>query len=339
MVDISDWLLIIIGFFIICIFYIFIRQILKHILKEEKSKAIVFAVVNWLTLFILILYTVNYFSESSWLFEPFFSSGNFSISVFLLAVAIFIITLAIRISTLSKMYILPSIYDKYNLEKSIRFTFNSVFQYLVLLIAIISALSTLGIQLSSLTVFASVLGVGIGFGMQNIASNFISGLIILFERPIKVGDRVIVDDIIGDIDEIKMRATIVKTLNNERIIIPNSFFLEEKVINRSYSDTRLRLVIPIGVSYESNVEKVQDLLLHSVTDVGQNWPAILKTPKPSVHFVNFGDSSLDFKLFVWINNPMDEFRIKSDLHFMILKKFREHNIEIPFPQRDIHMRS
>ena len=175
--------------------------------------------------------------------------------------------------------------------------------------------------------------------MQNIASNFISGLIILFERPIKVGDRVIVDDIIGDVDEIKMRATIVKTLDNERIIIPNSFFLEEKVINRSYSDTRLRLVIPVGVSYESDVEHVEQLLLHSVEAISQQWPTILKTPKPSVHFVSFGDSSLDFKLFVWINNPIYEFRIKSDLHFMILKQFRQHQIEIPFPQRDIHMRS
>lgn len=339
MFEISDWMLTLIGLVIICILYIFIRQLLRHLLKTEKSKAILLAILNWSTLFVLIIYTVNYFSESQWLFDPFFTSGSFSISIFLVAVAIFIIALATRISSLSKTYILPSIYDKYNLEKGIRFTFNSAFHYVILLIAIIAALSTLGIKLSSLTVFASVLGVGIGFGMQNIASNFISGLIILFERPIKVGDRVIVDNIIGDVDEIKMRATIVKTLDNERIIIPNSFFLEEKVINRSYSDTRLRLVIPVGVSYESDVEHVEQLLLHSVEAISQQWPTILKTPKPSVHFVSFGDSSLDFKLFVWINNPIYEFRIKSDLHFMILKQFRQHQIEIPFPQRDIHMRS
>ncbi len=338
MFNLPPWMWAIIGLITICIVYIILRQTLKQILKTEKSKAILLAVLNWSTLFILITYALNYFSESRWLFDPFFTSGSFSVSIFLVAVAIFIVALASRISVLSKTYILPSIYDKYNLEKGIRFTFNSVFHYTLLLIAILAALSTLGIRLSSLTVFASVLGVGIGFGMQNIASNFISGLIILFERPIKVGDRVIVDNIIGDVDEINMRATIVKTLDNEHIIIPNSFFLEEKVINRSYSDTRLRLVIPVGVAYESDVEHVEQLLLEAVRDISETWTTILKSPKPSVHFVSFGDSSLDFKLFVWIDNPIHEFQIKSALHFMVLKKFRQHHIEIPFPQRDIHMR-
>jgi len=126
-------------------------------------------------------------------------------------------------------------------------------------------------------------------------------------------------------------------LDNERIIIPNSFFLEEKVINRSYHDTRLRLIVDVGVSYGSDVALVEQLLLQSVTDISGDWNCILTDPPSLVHFIDFGDSSLDFRLLLWINDPEKEFRIKSDLRFKILENFRNNNVEIPFPQRDLHM--
>jgi small-conductance mechanosensitive channel len=337
MIKIEDWIVALAGLVGIIITYLITKQIIRKYISNEKTKGVISTIINWMTLFVVIVYVVNYFSYSEWLFDPFYKSKNTQISLFTVFIAIFLIILAIRISVFLKKFILPGIYDKYNLDMGIRFTFDSIFQYLIIIIAVFISLSNMGFNLSSITVLASVVGVGIGFGMQNIASNFISGIIILFERPIKVGDRVIVDDIIGDVSEIRMRATIVQTLDNERIIIPNSFFLEEKIINRSHSDTRLRLNIPIGVSYDSDVELVKKLLEDSVNDIKVKWDTIMDKPECMIHFVGFGDSSLDFKLFVWIDNPIYEFKIKSDLNFMILSKFRKNNIEIPFPQRDVHI--
>jgi len=136
-----------------------------------------------------------------------------------------------------------------------------------------------------------------------------------------------------------MRATVVKTLNNEHIIIPNSFFLEEKVVNRSYGDSKVRVDIPIGVSYSSDVFKVRELLLQVVENISKVNKDLLINPNPQVDFLGFGDSSLDFELFVWIKDPYHSRAIKSDIRFEIIRIFNENNIEIPFPQRDINLRS
>lgn len=207
---------------------------------------------------------------------------------------------------------------------------------------VIISLSSIGFDLSSLTVFGSVLGVGIGFGLRNIMSNFISGLIILFERPIEVGDRIIVDNKIADVEEIKIRATIVRTRANERMIIPNSYFLEEKFINRSYSDTRLRVTVEVQVAYGSDVELVEEILYQSVYELKkESWPNILDEPNPRIFFEKFGESGLNFSVWFWIDSQSDEreFRIPSDLRFKIIKKFEENSIKIPYPQRDIHIRT
>ncbi len=320
------------------------RVIIKGIIKksfkkQEKIKNVLISFLNWLTFYGYLVFVLNYFSESKWMFEKLFSIGESEISLFLIIILLFIITFANSLAKLMKKFLLPNIYEKYQLDKGVRYTFNSIFQYFILVIVVLISLATLGINLSSLAVFASVLGVGIGFGLQNIASNFISGIILLFERPIKVGDRVLVDDIIGDVIEIKMRATVVKTLNNEHMIIPNSFFLEEKVMNRSYGDSKVRAAIPIGVSYSSDVLLVRELLIEVVKEQTKKTKDILLYPKPSVNFLGFGDSSLDFELFVWIKDPYNSKAIKSDIRFGIFKIFEENNIEIPFPQQDLHIRS
>ena len=314
----------------------FINKMFK---KREKTKNILESLINWLTFYGYIVFVLTYFSDSKWMFQKIFSMGESDISIFLIIIVLFILSFINSLSKLLKKYVLPNVYDKYNLDRGIRYTFDSVFQYLIMVIAVLISLTTLGINLSSLAVFASVLGVGIGFGLQNIASNFISGIILLFERPIKVGDRVLVDDIIGDVIEIKMRATVVKTLNNEHMIIPNSFFLEEKVVNRSYGDSKVRVDIPVGVAYSSDVFQVRKLLLEVVENLSKINKDILANPKAQVNFNNFGDSSLDFELFVWIKDPYNSRAIKSDIRFEIIKVFNENNIEIPFPQNDINIRS
>ena len=192
-----------------------------------------------------------------------------------------------------------------------------------------------GLDLGALAITASVLGVGIGFGLQNIANNFISGLIIILERPIKIGDLIKVDEFIGTIKNIGFRSTEIVTQDRIAIIIPNSQLLENKVINWNHGDSISRLRIGIGVSYNSDIRKVKTALLHAA----KNHSEVLRTPRPQVWFQEFADSSLNFELLVWIKDPKKQFQIKSDLNYLIAASLRQYNIEIPFPQRDINFSS
>jgi small-conductance mechanosensitive channel len=204
-----------------------------------------------------------------------------------------------------------------------------------MIIGVIFGFQFVGIDLSGLAVIFGLLSVGIGFGLQNITSNFMAGLILLFERPIKVGDRVTVGDTEGDVMAINMRSTTVKSLNNIAIIVPNSDFISSKVINWSHSDLKTRLVVEVGVSYNSDVDKV----LQALREVAEENSHVLDRPKPDVLFRSFGDSSWNMAMRVWIANPKQYYKIMSDLNIAIVRKFREYGIEIPFPQRDLHVRS
>ena len=195
---------------------------------------------------------------------------------------------------------------------------------------------TAGIDLSALTVLAGALGIGVGLGLQNIASNFVSGLSILFERPIKVGDRIEAGKITGDVVSISLRATTIVSNDNIAIIVPNTEFVSSTVINWSYTDRDVRFNIPVGVSYSSDPVVVKRLLL----EVAADHPGVLKRPPPDVLFQEFGDSALNFVLRVWTQDYTTRPGVlRSELNFAISKKFKEHGIEIPFPQRDLHIRS
>ncbi|MEM9897405.1 MAG: mechanosensitive ion channel domain-containing protein, partial [Bacteroidota bacterium] len=190
-----------------------------------------------------------------------------------------------------------------------------------------------GIDMSSLSLLAGALGVGIGFGLQNITDNFISGIIILFEKPIKVGDRIEVGDVEGDVISISVRATTVLTNDNISVIVPNSEFISSKVINWSHNDRSIRFKVPLGVSYNEDPEAVKKILLK----VAEENEFVLSKPAPHVFFDEFGDSSLNSTLAIWTDEYTDRPKIlKSQLYFSIFKEFKENNIEIPFPQRDLH---
>lgn len=311
------------------------RKATGHPERRQASKLF----INWITLYSIVLFLFSYFGESSWMLTPFYKLGTTNITLSLVLIIFLILSFAYQLSKVLTTLFMPRVYGRYQLDRGIQFTFNRISHYIIMIIAILISISTVGINLSALTVFASVLGVGIGFGLQNITSNFISGIILLFERPIKVGDRVIVNDIIGDIEQINMRATIIKSIDNEHIIVPNSYFLEEHVINRSYSDPTMRLVIPIGVAYGTDPEKVRDLLIKIANDEFHATESVLLDPEPFVYFKGFGDSSLDFELFIWISNPNDIVRVKTNMNFRIHHILEANQIEIPFPQRDLHLRS
>lgn len=338
------WYYYALSIIIACIALFILRFVLLKILlanvrdDEEKAQATRYF-INWLTFYSLTLCLFIFFSDQTWMRYSLIKLGTIDVSLFLILIFFLIISFAHRISKFATRFFMPRIYDRYQLDRGMQFTFNRIFHYIILIFAVLISISTVGIDLSALTVFASVIGVGVGFGLQNIASNFISGIILLFERPIKVGDRVIVNDIIGDIEKINMRATIIKSIDNEHIIVPNSYFLEEHVINRSYSDPTMRVVVPVGVSYASNPEVVRKLLLQVANEEAKETETVLLDPEPFVHFVGFGDSSLDFELFIWISNPNEIIRVRTNVNFKIFHIFHDNHIEIPFPQRDLHVRS
>ncbi len=200
-------------------------------------------------------------------------------------------------------------------------------QYTLAFLGLIVLLQTSGLDLRSLAIFASVIGVGIGFGVQNIANNLISGLIITLERPIKVGDFIKVGDLMGTVKRIGARSTEIYTLDQVSILVPNSRFLEKEVVNWSYGDPVSRLQIPVGVVYSSNLQHVQAALL----EAARSHPEVLVKPHPQVWFLGFGASSLDFDLRVWVGDPKKQFRIKSDLYYRIQASFRRYNIDVPHP--------
>ncbi len=222
-----------------------------------------------------------------------------------------------------------------SLDGGTQYTLTRITHYLVLVMGAVIAFQIIGIDLSGLIVIFGFLSVGIGFGLQNVTSNFISGIILLLERPICVGDRVVVGTTEGDVAEIHIRSTVIRTQNNVSIIVPNSEFISANVVNMSHADPKLRLDIEVGVSYGSDL----DLVLQTLKEIAEAEPEVLKTPKPEVLLREFGDSSWNMQVRVWLENPKRHWQVRSAINCAIVRHFRAHGIEIPFPQRDLHVRS
>lgn len=212
--------------------------------------------------------------------------------------------------------------------------FASLATYVTMVVGAMFALGTMGIDLTAFTVVAGGLSVGLGFGLQEIVSNFMSGFILMLERSIGAGDVVKVGNTLGVVKMIGVRSTVVKTLDNVELIVPNSRFLTDSVTNFTRADPRVRIHVPVGVSYSADPTEVTAALLKAAKH-----PHVLEIPEPSVQFVGFGESSLDFDLLVWTTEPARTLIIESELRYRIWDSLKEHSIEIPFPQRDLHLRS
>lgn len=222
-----------------------------------------------------------------------------------------------------------------HIDKGLEYALLRFIHYIILIIGVYIGLKTINIPLGAIVGLFAVIGVGIGFGLQNLASNFISGVILLLERPVKVGDRLEVNDVWGDVKRINLRTTLIETPDNIAIIVPNSKLLENEVTNFSYGDPKIRLRIPVGIAYGSDCEKASEIMIQAATENNR----VLKNPAPKTWFREFGDSSLNFMLLCWIPNAVEKFDVISELNHAIDKGFRENGIEIPFPQRDLHLRS
>lgn len=257
--------------------------------------------------------------------------------VTLLSVVIFLIFIigSILVGGIVRRSLLNRVLPRFEIERGLQYTLSRITYYLIITLGLIISFQFIGLDLSSLAVIFGLLSVGIGFGLQNITNNFISGLIVLFERPISVGDRVEVGGVEGDVMEINIRSTKIRTLNNISIIVPNQEFVGSNVINYSHGDPSYRLDLSIGVSYSSDLDTVLEVL-HKVAN---DHPDVMRTPEPEVHLKEFGDSSWSMQLRLWVSDVKQYRHIRNDVNQAIVRAFRENNIEIPFPQRDLHVRS
>ena len=268
--------------------------------------------------------------------QPLVQLGDSALTLNGIVKLLLVMTLVLVAERFLRRILRRRVLSRTHMEPDLQYAVSRFVGYCFIAIGFFFAFRVIHLDLSSLAVIVGGLGIGIGFGLQNIISNFVSGLIILAERPIAIGHRVEVGGVAGQVTKISLRSTIVVTNDNITIIVPNSNFITNPVTNWSYGDPKVRLRLPIGVAYGSDVEKLQRVLLAVATEN----PAVLHEPAPSVRLLEFGDNSLNFELAVWtIDMAHRPTRFRSDLFFAIERKLRENHIEIPFPQRDLHLRS
>ncbi len=267
---------------------------------------------------------------------PLFPVGTSNITLGDIIYFLIAVIALIYVSGRVRKFLVSRILRRYPQNKGAIESSGTIVRYLIIVLGLVIIFQTAGIDLSALGILAGALGVGIGFGLQNITNNFISGIIILFERPIKVGDRIEVGNVNGDVVNISARATTVLTNDNIAVIVPNSEFISSRVINWSHNDRNVRFWFPVGVAYHEDPQKVKEILLQ----VANENRGVLQNPPPEVLFEEFADSSLNFSLTVWTTAYTDKPKVlKSELYYSIFEAFKKHNIEIPFPQRDLHLKS
>lgn len=227
------------------------------------------------------------------------------------------------------------IFSRMHTPPGVPFAITTFSRYIILVVGFLAAVSVLGFPLDKITIVLGALGVGIGFGLQNITNNFVSGIILLFERPIRVGDKIQFDDLIGRVSFIGIRASKITSFDGSDVIVPNADFISSRVINWTFSDEKRRVIVPIRVSYETDPEQVLELLLK----VAKDHPEIIDSPEPEALFQNFGESSLEFELRAWTESDRGWVAVKSDLAIVIHKALKEAGIEIPFPQMNVNLRN
>ena len=277
------------------------------------------------------LQTIKQFCVKVWNTELF---GSVTIGSILLLLILF--ASVIIIERIVQKQLIRRFLSRTKLQPSLQFGLSRIIGYTLIAVGFYVAFQLVGVDLSSLAIIAASLGVGIGFGLQNIINNLVSGIIILAERPISIGDRIEVAGVAGRVTKIQLRSTTVVTNDNITMIVPNADFISHTVTNWSHGDPKVRIRVPVGVAYGSDLKLLQRLLLEAAAE----HPKALRDPSPVVLFTEFGDNSLNFELGVWTQEmTAAPIHFTSEMNFIIEQKLRENDIEIPFPQRDLHVRS
>lgn len=265
-----------------------------------------------------------------------FSFGKINLSLSSLVIGILVIVLTLSISRTASGLLDRRMAKRKNIDAGLRYTIARLVRYVLITVGTLVALKqAFGVDLTSIAVMFTALSVGIGFGLQYIAADIASGFILLFERPIRVGDRITIGEDEGDVQSINLRTTIVSTNDRIAIIVPNSKLVTQRVVNWSYGDPRARIAIPVGVAYHSDIQLVTTTLLRAAEGVDH----ILNDPPPKVQLLKFGERSIDFRLLVWTRQPSRHPQIRSDVNYRIETLFREKGIEIPYTAKEFLLRS
>lgn len=270
----------------------------------------------------------------SWFNTP-IPIGNYSVSISAILQLIIWVFIVLFLSRALKKFLKYRLLVKLGIDEGNREAMATIISYSSSMLGLIIVLQSTGFNLGSLLVIAGGLGVGIGFGLQEVTRNFISGLTLLIERNLKVGDFIEFDGMAGYVKEVSLRSTLIRTRDGGDVVVPNSKLVENKVLNWSYDSYHARIQIPVGVAYNTDTVLVTETLLNAA----YMEPAVLHDPPPKVMFKNFGDNSLNFELWVWVNRIDREPFIRSSLNFIIEHNLRQNHITVPFPQRDLWIRN
>jgi potassium efflux system protein len=264
-----------------------------------------------------------------------FKIGEIHLSFRALLAAAVVLVLLLVVTRLVQRWLETELLPRTRIEPSLQLSIVTIFGYLGAITAITIALNGLGFDLQKIALIAGALSVGIGFGLQSIVSNFVSGLILLTERPIRVGDSIVVKGEEGWVRRVRVRATEIETFDRASVIIPNSEFITGIVKNWTRANTLGRIVVKVGVGYDSDPDQVRDILL----EIARTHPLIVQAPAPAAFLLGFGDSALEFELRCVVADVEKGLSVRSDLHYAIIKKFRAAAIEIPYPQRELRWRA
>ncbi len=312
------------------------EELLKNYYLALMKVAVTMLVAG-VTLFGLNLWGIP-LSSLAWFFQGLAWGprlGPFHLSLANLGLAVLTLYVGRWLSGFLRTWLAARFYRRARWDESLRYTFSSILHYFIQAVAIVAALGYLGVSFGDLAIIAGGLGIGIGFGLQNIVNNFISGLILLFERPIKVGDMLVIDGQWGLVKEIRVRSTIFQTFDRSVIIIPNSELVSNKILNWTHYGPGLnRLTLKVGVSYGADVRQVTRIL----DEVCRANPRVAPEPPPQIFFEAYGDSSLNFNIWVYLHSPSDRIPATHELNSAIFEIFQARGIEFPYPQMDLHIK-
>jgi len=324
-----------------------LKVIVKRMRIKEKSQIKINRYLKIIVCIIVLLSCIliiggyfdyqipQYISDVMQAFEnPFFTTGSTKISIITLLLLIPISYFAHVLSKYLKNLVDHRLLKRLSMDKSAKFGVAALTRYIAFVIIILIGLSFIGIDLSAIAVLIGVMGIGIGFGLQNIVANFFAGLVIIVERPIKEGDRIIANGIEGDILKIRLRSTVINTLTNETLIIPNSHLVDQSIHNYSHKSSEIIIINRIQVSYTSDLELVKKI----ICSLAENNPFIVSNKSPKVFFTEFKDSGIQLELWTWISDAHFKISASSWNNFQIWKVFKEQGIIIPFPQLDLHIK-
>jgi potassium efflux system protein len=324
-----------IAFFSLYTFaFLFFLSLIKNF-RRDKINLKLIIILGIAVIAIAILHKTGYLNTVIlFLSTPRINIGDKKISLngFIVAILIFYLTFrlskGLERSAKSRLEKVPF------LDTTRTNTISMLVRYIIITIGVFIAFAIVNIDFTSLKVLIGALGVGIGFGLREIVNNLISGFILLSDKTIVHNDLIEVNGLLGRVESVGIRTTTIKTFNNVEVIVPNTNLVNNQLVNYTHSDPVIRLDIPIGVSYSSDPFKVKEALIENLSKLEN----ILKKPEVIVYFTNFGESSLDFQVSVWTDNALKKIEIESDVRYAIWKTLKENNIEIPFPQRDIHIK-